>query len=78
MDKEIYKIISEVWKYLKKYLPMVGSNKESDWDEINAEIRNILALSDGKSESFKNFTFKVCDAANGLLYDLHFAEGRQK
>lgn len=77
MDKEIYKIISEVWKYLKKYLPMIGSNDESDWDKVNAEIHNILALSDDKPEYYKTFVFKICDAAHGLLHDMHYAEGRK-
>ena len=77
MDKETYTIITEVWKYLKKYLPQIGSNDEAVWDEINAEVHKILALSDGKPEFFKNFVFKICDAAHGLLYDLHF-DGRDK
>ena len=77
MDKDAYKIITEVWKYLKKYIPQTDSNDEAVWDGINSEIHTILALSDNKPEFYKTFVYKICDAAHGLLFDMHF-NGRNK
>lgn len=75
MDQKTYKLITDLWTFLRIRIQEINENDNSEewWDKEHKDIVKLLEIGDGEPEYFKKFVFTMCDAADQLLFDIHFA-----
>lgn len=71
MDRKVYDVILQIWKYLKKYIPLATSNDDSVWDGISDESSAIYNSTEGMPEYLREMTLKMILAAIELLDGIH-------
>lgn len=71
MDKDVYKIITDLWQFTKKYLPLCKSSSEEVWDGIRDDGNAIYKSTEGKPEYFREMTSKMIVAAITLLEGIY-------
>lgn len=71
MDKEAYRIITEVWQFTKKYLPLCKSDDESVWDGIRDESNAIYDSTKDRPEYFREMTSKMILGSIDLLEGIY-------
>lgn len=74
MDKEAYKIITEVWKFTKKYLERTDNQSEEYWDGVRDESNTIYSSTDGQPKYFREMTSKMILGAIDLLEGIYREE----
>ena len=77
MDKETYRIITEIWQFLKKYIPVCTSNAEEVWDSIREDCTRIYASTSGQPGYFRAMAEKMLVAACELLEGI-YKEGQHE
>lgn len=76
MDKEAYRIITEIWKFTKKYLERTDNQSEEYWDGVRDESNAIYSSTDGQPEYFREMTSKMILGAIDLLEGIYREEKR--
>lgn len=77
MDKETYKIITEVWKFTKKYLDDIQNNQtDKYWDGVRDDSNAIYSSTDGQPKYFREMTSKMILGAIDLLEGIYREEKR--
>ncbi len=71
MDKEANKVINDIWRFLKKYLPLCKSNDESVWDGIRDDSNAIYESTKDKPDYFREMTSKMILGAIDLLEGIY-------
>ena len=77
MDKEAYRIITEVWKFEKKYLPLCKTDDDEVWDGIRDESNAIYDSTKDMPEYFREMTSKMILGAIDLLEGIYREEKRK-
>lgn len=77
MDKEANRVINEVWKFLKKYLPLCKSDDDSVWDGIRDDSNAIYSSTDGMPKYFREMTSKMILGSIDLLEGIYREENRK-
>ena len=73
METETYKIINEVWKFIKKYILECSRGSEEVWDDIAKESSAIFENTKGKPDYFRDMTLSMVLGATTLLEGLYRA-----
>lgn len=76
MDKEAYRIITEVWKFTKKYLERTDNQSEEYWDGVRDESNAIYSSTDGQPKYFREMTSKMILGAIDLLEGIYREESK--
>ena len=74
MDKEAYRIITEIWKFEKKYIALCKSDAEEVWDGIRDESNAIYDSTKDMPEYFREMTSKMILGAIDLLEGIYREE----
>ena len=74
MDKEAYRIITEIWKFTKKYLEQTDNQSEEYWDGVRDESNAIYSSTDGQPKYFREMTSKMILGAIDLLEGIYREE----
>lgn len=74
MDKEAYRIITEVWKFTKKYLERTDNQSEEYWDSVRDESNAIYDSTKDMPEYFREMTSKMILGAIDLLEGIYREE----
>lgn len=77
MDKEAYRIITEVWKFTKKYLERTDNQSEEYWDGVRDESNAIYSSTDGQPKYFREMTSKMILGAIDLLEGIYREENEK-
>ena len=67
MDKEANRVINEVWKFLKKYLPLCKTEDEAVWDGIRDDSNAIYESTKDLPDYFRDMTSDMIVGACKLL-----------
>lgn len=78
MDKEANRVINEIWKFLKKYMPICTSPDESVWDAIREDCTKIYNSTEDMPEYFRDMTSKMIVAAADLLEGIYREEHKHE
>lgn len=76
MDKEAYRIITEIWKFTKKYLERTDNQSEEYWDGVRDESNAIYSSTDGQPKYFREMTSKMILGAIDLLEGIYREESK--
>lgn len=71
MEKETYRIITEVWKFLKKYIPECKSDSDAVWDGIRDDSNAIYDSTKEMPGYFREMTSKMILGAIDLLEGMY-------
>jgi hypothetical protein len=77
MDKEAYRIITELWKFTKKYIPLATSKEDSVWDGIREESNAIYDSTKDMPEYFREMTSKMILGSIDLLEGIYREENEK-
>lgn len=74
MDKEAYRIITEVWKFTKKYLERTDNQSEEYWDGVRDESNAIYDSTKDMPKYFREMTSKMILGSIDLLEGIYREE----
>jgi ribosomal protein S24E len=73
MKDEVYKKITEIWNFTKKYLAVAEAKDHGGWEDYADDARKIYNSTEGMPEYFREMTFKMTQGAMDLVEGVYRA-----
>ena len=67
MKDDVYKKITEIWNFMKKYLAVIESGDPDGWDDYQTDASEIYNKTEGKPEYFREMTRQMVHGAMDLI-----------
>jgi len=76
MEKDVYKIMGEIWKLAKKYIPISKTMSDKEWQNFMNENTSIYKSTEDKPSYYREMTSKMLLGVMDLIEGM-YKEGRE-